>query len=401
MNTKNYNNNVFCIAPWIHMHVEPSGDIQLCCASNYKHEHRKSLGNLNTNNPEEIWNNSTYKNVRKSMLDNQKLNDFCSPCYDRENGNINQTERQRLNKEFSVYIPDVKNTLFDGTYEKLELRYLDIRFNNLCNLKCRTCGPDWSTSWAEELGVEKTLLYNNNWEKLIPYLDKVKKIYFAGGEPLMTLEHYDFLQEIIKNNANEIELLYTSNFTRLSLKNRHVFDYWPHFKKVNAIASLDNYGIYAEYIRSNCNYDEVIKNYLTVKNENKNNKNIFCAITSVFSLYNATRLGDFIIHLFEENIINDMNQIVFNILVNPDYQMAIIMPDNALKKSLKNISKGIDYLEKNNISSEKLKQTASYLKNNHKYNKELFIKFVNYNLSLDKLRGTNFYNLYPEYRLEE
>ena len=28
--------------------------------------------------------------------------------------------------------------------------YIDFRFSNLCNFKCRTCGPDLSSSWYED-----------------------------------------------------------------------------------------------------------------------------------------------------------------------------------------------------------------------------------------------------------
>ena len=151
-------NDAFCIAPWMHMHVEPDGEVQLCCASNWKHEHQRSLGNLNESSPEEIWNNSQYRMVRKNMLEGRKMPQYCSPCYDREAGAINQTERQRFNREFANTFDLVPTTLSDGTLDTLKLKYLDIRFNNLCNLKCRTCGPDWSTSWANEMGIEKPLL---------------------------------------------------------------------------------------------------------------------------------------------------------------------------------------------------------------------------------------------------
>ena len=94
------NNNAFCVAPWVHMHVEPTGDVQLCCASNWKHQHNKSLGNLNDSTPLEIWNNDQYRNIRTKMLAGEFLGNYCNACYERERGAINWTERQRLNKEF-------------------------------------------------------------------------------------------------------------------------------------------------------------------------------------------------------------------------------------------------------------------------------------------------------------
>ena len=321
---------------------------------------------------------------------------YCSPCYDREAGAINQTERQRFNREFSNTFDLVPTTQEDGTLDTLKLKYLDIRFNNLCNLKCRTCGPDWSTSWANEMGIEKPLLYNDTWRKLLPYLDQLEKVYFAGGEPLMTPEHYDFLENLVEINT-DIELLYTSNFSRLSLKNRHVLDYWPKFRLVSAIASIDHYGEYASYVRTGSDYDTIIRNIKDLKSAGYSN--IQPAVTSVYSIYNATRLGDLIIHLLEDGAIENMDQIVFNILVNPANQMATIMPENALEVAVENTQKGVDYLTERGHNPQKLESAISWLKNNHNYDKLKFDEFVKYNLKLDKIRSTEFYELYPEYRV--
>ena len=387
-------NDTFCIAPWMHMHVEPDGDVQLCCASNWKHEFQKNLGNLNENSPEEIWNSPQYRMVRRNMIAGKPMPQYCSPCYQREQGAINQTERQRINSEFADTFDLVSLTKEDGTLNTLELKYLDIRFNNLCNLKCRTCGPDWSTSWANELGIEKPLRYNNTWKKLMPYLGQLEKVYFAGGEPLMTLEHYDFIEELSKVNTN-IELLYTSNFSRLELKGRHVLDYWPKFKLVNAIASIDHYGEYAGYVRTNSDYNVVVDNIKLIKAAGY--YNVQAGVTSVYSMYNATRLGDFIIQLFEDGAIENMHQIVFNILVNPDYQMATIMPVSALEVAKENTQRGIDYLIARGEDPQKLQSAIDWLTSNHNYNKIMFDKFVDYNQSLDKIRNTNFNRMYPEY----
>lgn len=387
-------NDAFCIAPWMHMHVEPDGDVQLCCASNWKHEYQRSLGNLNESSPEDIWNNNQYRMVRKNMLEGKKMPQYCSPCYDREAGAINQTERQRYNREFASSMNLVDETLDDGTLQTLKLKYLDIRFNNLCNLKCRTCGPDWSTSWANEMGIAKPLLYNDTWKKLMPYLDELEKVYFAGGEPLMTPEHYDFLEELTKINTN-IELLYTSNFSRLELKGKHVLDYWPQFRLVSAIASIDHYGEYASYVRTNSDYNVIINNINVIRDAGYSN--VQPAVTSVYSIYNATKLGDFIIHLFEDGAIQNMHQIVFNILVNPDYQMATIMPKSALEVAQENTQKGIDYLKARGENPQKLQSAIDWLTNNHNYDKIKFDKFVGYNRDLDKIRGTDFDRMYPEY----
>ena len=51
---------------------------------------------------------------------------------------------------------------YRGMFNRLEtssagLQFVDIRNTNLCNLKCRYCGPHFSSSWAKELGNSTTL----------------------------------------------------------------------------------------------------------------------------------------------------------------------------------------------------------------------------------------------------
>ena len=94
-----------------------------------------------------------------------------------------------------------------------------------------------------------------------------------------------------------------------------------------------------------------------------------------------------------------MNQIVFNLLVNPEYQMATNMPDAALEVAKANTAKGIDYLVNKGEDPQKLINAITWLTTNHKYDKEQFTKFVNYNLKLDKLRNTSLELLYKEFFL--
>lgn len=378
------------------MMVEPDGDVQLCCATNLKHEFHMSMGNLNHDDPLDIWNNAEYRNVRKRMLDGKPSPRHCKDCYQREAGKLSQSERQRYNSEFPVGYEIASNTSDDGSVPELDIRYLDIRFNNLCNLMCRTCGPDWSTSWAAERGIDKPLRYNDTWRKLIPYTKNLQKVYFAGGEPLMTPEHYDFLEQLLEVNPN-VELLYTSNFTRLELKGKHVLDYWPKFGVVNAIASIDHYGEHAKYVRTNSDYDVVTGNLNTIRKAGY--PNVRPGVTSVYSLYNATRFGDFIINMFEDGTLESMNQLTVQLLVNPDYQMATIMPDSALSIAVSNTESSIEYLEERGENPEKLVNALTWLVNNHKYDAEKFGKFCDYNRSLDKLRHTDFNNMYKEYNV--
>jgi MoaA/NifB/PqqE/SkfB family radical SAM enzyme len=94
-------------------------------------------------------------------------------------------------------------------------------------------------------------------EKLLPYFRRVE---FAGGEPLMDPQHYRIL-DMLKPYGDQIELKYATNGTTLGIsKGRTVHEYWPHFKSVAVNVSLDGIGDVYNYIRSNSDWLQVVKN---------------------------------------------------------------------------------------------------------------------------------------------
>jgi len=98
------------------------------------------------------------------------------------------------------------------------------------------------------------------WEQLIPHLDHVEKIYFAGGEPLLMEEHYNILDELDRRGRYDVKLIYNTNFTEVKLKDRLVFDYWKKFASVAVGASLDAMGPRGEYIRKGTDWDQIERN---------------------------------------------------------------------------------------------------------------------------------------------
>ena len=70
--------NVFCMAPWIHMHIWPNGNVMPCCVTNANIKDK--LGNTHQNTLKEIWNSDNMKQLRLDML-NDKPNSYCTNCY--------------------------------------------------------------------------------------------------------------------------------------------------------------------------------------------------------------------------------------------------------------------------------------------------------------------------------
>ena len=127
------------------------------------------------------------------------------------------------------------------------------------------------------------------WEQLIPHLDYVEQIYFAGGEPLMMAEHYNILDELERRGRFDVRLIYNTNFTQVKLKDRTVFDYWKRFKNVAVGASLDDQHGRAEYIRKGTDRHQVIANRAEMI---RVCPNVDFYISPTLSLMNAWSLPD-------------------------------------------------------------------------------------------------------------
>jgi MoaA/NifB/PqqE/SkfB family radical SAM enzyme len=259
----------FCIYPWIHLHAYPTGEAWPCCQAEMS---AGPVGNLKQNTIKEVWNSSRMKQIRTNMI-NGIQDPACVRCYEQEASGF-FSGRRSANKHHGHHISRVDKTQEDGHYDDFHMTYWDIRFSNLCNLSCRSCGHIFSSSWYQDqaklAGEEwksrnKVLNYAGKtetdvWEQLLPHIDYVEQIYFAGGEPLMMDEHYRILEELERRGRFNVRLIYNTNFTQVRLKDRLVFDYWRRFDSVAVGASLDAMGPRAEYIRRGTDWDTVRRN---------------------------------------------------------------------------------------------------------------------------------------------
>jgi organic radical activating enzyme len=217
-----------------------------------------------------------------------------------------------------------------------EMTYWDIRFSNLCNLKCRSCGHIFSSQWYQdqaklagpEWKARNTVLNyagrteTDMWNQLEPHLDYVEQIYFAGGEPLLMEEHYRILDELVRRKRFDVRLIYNTNFTYTDLKGRSVFEYWQQFDSVAVGASLDAAGGRGEYIRKGTDWNTVV--------ENRREMMRVCPkvdfyISPTLSIMNAWHLPDFHRDWVEAGLIRaqDLN---VNILQDPAHYRIDIAP---------------------------------------------------------------------------
>jgi len=382
----------FCILPWIHLYSNPDGTVLPCCVGDYK----QSMGNVQGSDINKVFNNDNFKEMRKNMLAGKRCSQ-CSACYRDEDAG-NSSFRKHSNEQFEKYIDDaIKNTNADGTLDSFQLRYLDIRWSNICNFKCRSCGPLYSSSWATEHKQKNVYTFaggiNNDdlYEQFLPHFDTIEEFYFAGGEPLLTDKHYDILEYLIEHNRTDVKLRYNTNMSVLKYKSKNVLELWKKFSNVYIGASLDSWGPRAEYIRHGTEWKTIENNLKKIKDEAPH---IHLQTNTVVSILNIKTLTQFIDYMLTNNLVDvkNYNPHFYNIM-NPDFLSLSLLTDEERKEVIDTIQE-YSIIHKGNIEYS-LKAVINGLKTiKHDPSlKQLFKKEISY---YDILRNENGANTFPE-----
>ena len=294
-----FENKTFCMLPWIHLHSFPTGEAYPCCNT----EMKNTIGNTSQQSLNDIWHGAAMQTVRANMLAGEPVAG-CSRCYEQEEAGF-FSMRLSSNKHFGHHI-----ALTDNPTPEMKLVYWDIRFSNLCNLRCRSCGHIFSSNWYDDQAKlvemehgsgdhwknKHRRLYfagrseDDMWDQLKDQIDNLEQVYFAGGEPLIMEEHYRLLHELIKRGRTDVRLIYNTNFTEMQYKKTNILELWKEFKSVSVGASLDAMGMRAEYIRKNCDWHQIESNRSAML---EICPNVDFYISPTVSIMNAWHISDF------------------------------------------------------------------------------------------------------------
>lgn len=407
------NSKTICLAPWISIHHWPNGKTYPCCLW----DSQDPIGDLNQQSLKEIWNSDKLKAARKGMLNGEKISS-CSRCYELESTG-EHSYRERINEQHSKYLPYLDKTHTDGTLDTMNLHLWDLRISNFCNFKCRSCGADLSSSWHEDtikLGKvdqnSKALISITDKSKFLediePHYRCVDEIYFAGGEPLLMPEHYQILERLIEIGRTEVNIRYSTNFSKLNFGKKSILEYWKNFKNIELYISVDGVGSVGEYVRKG--YDDLtfIQNVQTLRNSHINPYALGYTIT--YGVLNLLHLFDMILEFMKNDLLDyktfnhgSSPSLVFNPITYPPYYDCKFIPTryknyfinrsskfNYELKKLGACDAFIEYIQskfipiKNHITSEE-------------FNQNNMNEFVSITDRLDVIRKEKFSNTFKYY----
>lgn len=406
--------------PFTGLATREDGGICVCCRSH-------PIGFIKDAPLEYHWNSEVMTRIRRQVLIGERPPE-CEPCFSLEDQGVESLRMRHI----AGKIPEARINLYPDALNKMrhdftmpfEIPTMELKLNNLCNLKCRMCHPMDSTAWNDWREVkefykkEGNIMYaiveehnleskphlddfqdNPEWwaslEKLLPHFRRVE---FAGGEPLMDPQHYRIL-DMLAPYGHQIEIKYATNLSMLGKSNRTVWEYWPKFKSVAVNVSIDGIGNSYEYIRGNASWAELINNIKQIQTI-PNISRIVGAVTVQVS--NVLILDKMI-----EYFLNDLGIIFHTHRVEyPKLLSAQVVPKDlrtlAIRKLLR-IERKLKDFKMIKERPELLEYTQGQIQDNINYllardQSDRWADCIEFNRRLDVTRNQSFTDVTPEFK---
>lgn len=408
----------FCVMPFCHLNIKQEGKVSACW------RYPDKIGDYTTQTVREIWNDKGIKDLRRQLLNNERPIG-CRSCWDMEDSGVRSTRLQTAIDYQNIMDIEKAKQLVSEDYSMplTSLKSVELRFDNVCNLMCRHCSPDYSSKW--EVTVKKNpklqtkMIQFGTFRKSDTHINlnqdiideigqsispNLIEILLAGGEPLYHEKHYDFVKSMLQYAGN-IKLSYNSNLTTLDYKGQSILELWKNFKKVDLRVSIDGDPSCYHYVRAHTGLATIEKNIQLAQKE----PNIRISATCTTSLLNITRIVSIIEYFLSLGTYFHASLVQYPRALNPK-----LLPKELKEKITTEWNAWIDNIDVN--IQKCLKQLPntdyqSHRKNILKFGQmvidymnsadwhEHWHEFLDYSALLDEHFNTKLTEVYPEYEL--
>ena len=368
-----------CNYLWNQIAVDAFGKIKPCC----RFREQNSIGNIKQDLLGVI-NSAKYKWLRHHSMSGSKIQG-CITCDDAEYVGI-PSLRELANKETKT--PDISKSHVDLD----SIEYLHVSLGNLCNLKCMTCSPEYSSRWRKDYeilgwdtyGVAPHTHINTHWHEIFKQLPKLKSLRIVGGEPFIIPQHEVFLKSLLKSYEHSLHLSYFTNGTVRPQSS--IVALWQKIGAVRINFSVDAVGLLANYIRYPSKWEKIEENLVWFINLCKKFSFVRTRIhtsVSILNLYAVQHLKNYLSTTFS------------SYKQSFDHRAVLIESPEFL--SIKTLPRRIKehYIENGDISEFKLFLSRHISAENQ------WDEFKQYIHSLDRIRKVNGKELLPYFYFNE
>ena len=388
--------------------------------------------------PSALHNTEHKKAQRVIMLQNQKPAE-CSYCWNMEAENKLSDRHYRSGEPWAaVDFERIRNS--NGSEDSIP-SYVEVNFNNACNLACSYCSPQFSSTWAAE--VERSGAYptsrphndpnhftgnrkpiparENNpyveafwqwWPTLYPTLEHFR---MTGGEPLMDRNTYRVFDYVLANPSPKLHLNVTSNFSVEDALFEKYLNYvkqlcTPNIEHFMQYVSLDSgRAAQAEYIRHGMSADRVVRNVNRYLSEVPARN----SLTFIITMNNLSVTGfkdylEWILHLRQRHSVT-YQRVWFDtpVLREPAWQSLQLLPESyavqlehARDYMLSNLTTELNPLHGfKDYEVQRVERDIAWMRVGQKQdNSAAKADFYRFFSEHDHRRGTDFLKAFPEMR---
>jgi sulfatase maturation enzyme AslB (radical SAM superfamily) len=341
-----------------------------------------------------IMSSSYMENIRQQMLKGEKP-DGCKICWEEE-ASGGRSKRIRENNRHRLWF----DKILTGKLDEPTLVHWDINLGTVCNLRCRICGAHSSSKWARDIKQMKAEYKNEmpvthwDWDRVeesisdgnwsirsdIPFWNDLYKnipstsvMEFFGGEPLYQKQHDDIMRKCVESGAAEnIHVHYNTNGTILNEK--LLREYWPKFKFVSIMFSIDGVGKRFNYMRNPAQWQTVADNIKRWQDLSADNMKLeLCPTSNLMSYYYMDELLE-----WADSI---GMPVWLNLLHGPSHFNIKNYPNEVKQELL------------NKHTTRRFEMHNEYMLSEHFTELSKFFKHIDF---WDKWRGENFDRTFPE-----
>jgi pyruvate-formate lyase-activating enzyme len=380
--------------------------------------------------------NTPHKKAQRVMMLHNKKPEECQYCWNMEAENKLSDRHYRSGEPWAaVDFEKIQNST--GEESDVIPSYVEVNFNNVCNLMCSYCSPQFSSSWQQEVdrsgGYPTARVHNDPghfggdrrvipvrehnpyveafwawWPTLYPELVHFR---MTGGEPLMDKNTFRMFDYVKEHPSEKLHLSITSNCCppkgqwdkfMTSLKEITDADAVNHFM---LFCSLDSWGAQAEYIRNGLDFCTL---YTNITDYLKNSSKHSLTFIITFNALSYTGFVKYIenIHKLRQEYNTDRQLIWFDI---PMLNDPMWMNPKLLPEMVAELERAIEFMKANeegehnrfkgfkDFEISKVQRLIDWVKSDSKFDRATAMKnFYLFFSQHDERRGTSFLNTFPE-----
>lgn len=377
----------FCAAKWLNATIWLGNGRTASC--HLPLAHKIPLEELEQN-PSALHNTKFKKSRRLEMLSGIRCKE-CAYCWTVEDTGQKDVYSDRVYKTRIYEEQDILNLSRLDPAADIDPKTLEISFDNLCNLGCTYCNPEFSTTWSSDIKLNGTYsnlttagggAYTNAGEHALPYGIKnennpyieaffqwfhnslkynLKELRVTGGEPSRSPWFWKLLNECEDTN---FDFAVNSNLIMDDIKLKQLIAASKKFKVFDLYTSGESYGKLGEFVRYGLDYNQWRNNLEKFANEGQYRMIHIMMTISALSIWNIT---DFMTDILElrKNFWGHQFHMSLNIVRFPSFQNLNVLPEDLKLKESDKIESWLSQnkLQLSSSETNQIERVITYLRN--------------------------------------